>query len=104
MTLLTVTKRSGEQTEIEADAGSVMEALRNHGVDEVLALCGGALACATCHVFVDPDDLSRLPEPSSDERNLVETSSYVRQHSRLSCQIMLSPGLKSLSIQIAPEE
>lgn len=104
MTLIAVSKRSGGRVDVESDCGSVMEALRSNGVDEILALCGGALACATCHVFVDEKDLAKIPPASADERSLIETSSHFRENSRLSCQIMLSPELKTLALEVAPEE
>ena len=55
MPKLVVVNRAGEEKTIEASAGvSVMEAIRDNGFDELLALCGGCCSCATCHVYVDP--------------------------------------------------
>ncbi|HWI87577.1 MAG TPA: 2Fe-2S iron-sulfur cluster-binding protein, partial [Sphingomonas sp.] len=55
MPKLIVVTREGEQREIEGEAGlSVMEVIRDAGIDELLALCGGCCSCATCHVHVDP--------------------------------------------------
>jgi 2Fe-2S ferredoxin len=54
MPKLVVISRTGAETEIEGTPGrSVMELVREHGPDELLALCGGCCACATCHVYVD---------------------------------------------------
>ena len=58
MATLLVTTRDGTQHEIAAETGaSVMQAIRDAGIDELYALCGGCMSCATCHVHVDPADL-----------------------------------------------
>ena len=55
MPKLIVVSRSGEETTVDAASGlTVMEAIRDNGFDELLALCGGCCSCATCHVHVDP--------------------------------------------------
>lgn len=62
MPKLKIKGRSGEETIIEAQSGlSVMEVIRDNGVDELLALCGGCCSCATCHVYVDASQLAMLP-------------------------------------------
>ncbi len=81
-----------------------MEALRNNGFDELLALCGGSCACATCHVYVDPACRDQLDPMTSDEDDLLDSSKYRKEESRLSCQLHVHPGIKGLSIEIAPEE
>jgi 2Fe-2S ferredoxin len=105
MPRLTVVTRSGEEREIAGRAGwSVMENLREHGFDELLALCGGCLSCATCHVHVDADDFERLKPMSADENDLLDTSDHRVPTSRLSCQILLSAELDGLRVTIAPED
>ena len=105
MPSLIVTDREGEAREIEAETGiSVMENIRNNGFDELLALCGGCCSCATCHVHVDPDWLSHLAPMSDDEDDLLETSSFKSETSRLSCQILFSDALDGLRVTIAPED
>lgn len=62
MPKLIVVNRAGEESTIEADTGlSVMEAIRDNGFDELLALCGGCCSCATCHVHVDAEWTDKLP-------------------------------------------
>ena len=62
MPKLIVVTREGEEREVEGEVGlSVMEVIRDAGIDELLALCGGCCSCATCHVHVDPDFADRLP-------------------------------------------
>ncbi|WP_084277349.1 2Fe-2S iron-sulfur cluster-binding protein [Novosphingobium sp. B1] len=84
--------------------GSLMEALRDSGVDELLALCGGCCSCATCHVHVDESWLPRLPDMSDDEDDLLESSEHRDNQSRLSCQIPLTEDLDGLKITIAQED
>ncbi len=81
-----------------------MEIIRDAGVDELLALCGGCCSCATCHVHVSPDSLSRLEPMSEDENDLLESSSGRDTTSRLSCQISFSAALDGLAVTIAAED
>jgi len=105
MPKLIVTNRAGEETEVEAGDGlTVMEAIRDNGFDELLALCGGCCSCATCHVFVDPAFADKLPAMSEDEDDLLDSSDYRNESSRLSCQIPLTAALDGLKVTIAPEE
>lgn len=100
-----VTTREGATGEIEGEAGlSVMEVLKNGGVDELLAQCGGCCSCATCHVHIDPAFIDRLSELSEDEDQLLDTSQYRVATSRLSCQLRFGPELDGLKLSIPPEE
>jgi len=105
MTKLIVVTREGTETEIEAAEGmSVMEAIRDNGIDELLALCGGCCSCATCHVYVDPDTGASLPAMSEDEDDLLDSSDHRTENSRLSCQLVLGAGSDGLRVTIAPED
>ncbi len=105
MAKLTVTRRDGSTSDIDAKPGlSVMQALRNGGVDEVLALCGGCCSCGTCHVYVDPDWVARLPPCGEDEGDMLEGSPHRRDNSRLSCQIRVTETLDGLRVTVAPED
>jgi 2Fe-2S ferredoxin len=104
MALLRVVDRDGVEHEVDAKPGlKVMETLRelDYGV---AAICGGMCSCATCHVYVDPEWTSKLPEPMSDERELLTELSHHEQNSRLSCQIEFTNDLAGLRITIAPDE
>ena len=104
MPLMRVVDRDGVEHEIEARAGlKVMENLRelDYGV---AAICGGMCSCATCHIYVDPDWVERVPEPMSDERELLSELSHVQDNSRLSCQIEFTAELAGLKVAIAPDE
>ena len=105
MPKLVVVNRSGEESTVEADAGlSVMEAIRDNGFDELLALCGGCCSCATCHIFVDPAFADKLPKMSEDENDLLESSDHRTATSRLSCQVQMTANLDGLKVTIAPED
>ena len=102
---LNVITRDGAQQTINASAdSSVMEAIRDSGFDELLALCGGCCSCATCHVYVDPAFAQSLPPVSDDESDLLDGSPHRNDHSRLSCQVMMTEALSGLTITIAPED
>ena len=105
MPKLIVTDRSGEESTIDVEDGlTVMEAIRDNGFDELLALCGGCCSCATCHVHVDPEFKDKLPVMSEDEDDLLESSDHRNENSRLSCQIPFDSNLDGLKVTIAPED
>ena len=106
MTTISVRTRGGEIHSFDGRIGaSLMENIRNAGFDELLAMCGGCLSCATCHVYVEqfPGSAS-LPVASIDETELLEGSDYRQENSRLSCQIPFDETLSGIVIGIAPED
>ncbi|MDN4630919.1 2Fe-2S iron-sulfur cluster-binding protein [Sphingomonas sp. PsM26] len=105
MPKLIVVTREGEEREIMGEAGlSVMEVIRDAGIDELLALCGGCCSCATCHVHVDPDFVAKLPKMSADEDDLLDSSADRNETSRLSCQVAFTDDLDGLKVTIAAED
>ena len=105
MVKLVIVNRAGEAAEIEAEEGlSVMEAIRDNGFDELLALCGGCCSCATCHVHVDPAFWGQLPPMSEDENDLLDSSEHRDENSRLSCQVPISAALDGMKVTIAKED
>lgn len=100
---IVVVDEKGAESEYDAVEGwTLMEILREYGLG-VKAECGGALACATCHVYVDPQWLDRLPPARPDERDMIEDHAMEPQgNSRLSCQIVLTPELDGLKVRVAP--
>lgn len=105
MSQLIVIDRKGEQFVIEGEpTHTVMETIRNAGIDDMLALCGGVCSCATCHVYVDPEFASLLPPMSEDEDALLDGSDHRTERSRLSCQIRLSENVSGLRVTIAEED
>lgn len=104
MALLRVVDRYGIEHEIDGNTGfTLMENLRDleYGVG---AICGGMCACATCHVYVDPEWAGKLPAIQSDERDLLADLSTRQEGSRLSCQLKFTPDLAGLKVTIAPDE
>jgi 2Fe-2S ferredoxin len=90
---------------LEAPVGiSVMEVARQHGVPGILARCGGACACATCHVYVDPPWLGELTPPEDMELGMLEAAWQPRHNSRLSCQLQLTRELDGLRVSVPAEQ
>lgn len=103
--MLKVTTRQGAEILVETKEDvTVMEALRDAGIDEILALCGGCCSCATCHVHVDPAYVDRLPPMSEDENDLLDASTDRSETSRLSCQITYTADLDGMGVRIAKED
>ena len=97
-----VTDFEGKPHEIEAPVGwRLMEVIRDFGL-KIKAECGGACACATCHVYVAPQWLSKLAPPRADELLMLDDAMEVRENSRLSCQIILAPEFDRLEVTLAP--
>ena len=105
MGTINITLRDGTEQSVEAaDGRSVMEAIRDAGIDELLALCGGCCSCATCHVHVVDEWFDKLPAMSEDEDDLLDSSDHRTLQSRLSCQIAYTDALDGLQLAIAPED
>ena len=100
---LHVTDQSGAERAVAGKEGiSLMENIRSAGFDQLLALCGGCLSCATCHVYVDLEFAAALPPMGDDENDLLDGSEHRRPDSRLSCQIPVTASLDGLRVTIAP--
>jgi ferredoxin, 2Fe-2S len=96
---------SGARREIEATAGvTLMETARQHGIGGVVALCGGACACASCHVYVAPAWLAKLPPREEMEEGMLESAWEPRPNSRLSCQIHLTAALDGLEVEVPAQQ
>ena len=92
-----------EQTVEVAPDGSLMEAIRDSGFQDLLSLCGGCCSCATCHIVVEYDCVA--PEPmSSEEDDLLDGSDHRQTGSRLSCQIPLTEACDGLRLRIVPAD
>lgn len=102
---ITVVNQSGEEITVAASTGrTLMEVIRDNGFDELLALCGGCCSCATCHVHIDPAFADKLPKPSEDESDLLDSSDHRNEYSRLSCQVAVTDALEGLRVTIAQED
>ena len=97
------TDRNGETREIEGrDGWTMMEILRDAGLP-VVAECGGACACATCHVYVEDGWYDKLDPPSDSETDMLDMALAVEPNSRLSCQLTCAPELDGIKVTLAPE-
>ena len=91
----------GGSREVDATPGvTLMEAARRAGILGVVAQCGGACACATCHVYVDSSWLPRLAPPEDMEQGMLESAWEPRPASRLSCQIHITAELDGLTVAV----
>ena len=103
MPTVRATDRQGRDFELTVPEGTVlMEELRSLE-DGVFALCGGACACATCHVYVDSAWFSKLSTPLQQESEMLNELPMRQSNSRLSCQVVLAEELSGLKVTIAPD-
>jgi 2Fe-2S ferredoxin len=101
MAKITYIAADGSRYEVEADNGStVMENAIRNGVSGLEAECGGACACATCHVSVDEAFKDIVGEPEPMEEDMLDFAFEVRPTSRLSCQIRVSDDLDGLTVTV----
>jgi len=100
--VLFVVDRQGQEHVLPALPGwRAMEVIRDWGLD-IKATCGGACACATCHVYVDPQWLDQLPAPLEEETDRLDEAFDVEPNSRLACQILMSREISGLRLRLAP--
>lgn len=106
MPTMTITDENGQELRtLNAESGiSLMETLRNNNVDEILAICGGLCACATCQIYLDEDSYAKVGVPGEVEAEMIEGSGVKAPTSRLSCQIKVTDELEGLRFSIAPVE
>ena len=98
-----VTTRRGETHTLEGVEGwRLMELLRDHKMG-VEGICGGQLDCASCHIYVDPDWLERLPAARDEEEAKLDELPSWEENSRLSCQIIWGEELDGLTLTVAPD-
>ena len=97
-----VTDQKGKEHALEAVEGwRVMEIIRDYGLP-IKAECGGACSCATCHVYVDPAWLDKIPSIRDEEVEMLDEAFHQEDNSRLSCQIILDEKLDGLRVTLAP--
>jgi ferredoxin, 2Fe-2S len=101
MVKVTFVEPDGSERTLDGDNGfSLMEVAVRNGVAGIDADCGGACACATCHVYVDPEWFGKVGEPGDMEKDMLEFAGEPRETSRLSCQIRLSTALDGLKVTV----
>jgi 2Fe-2S ferredoxin len=102
MPMITFIRPDNRSERIEAEIGeSAMQVATRHGIDEIVAECGGNAMCATCHVYVDEHWIGRLAVMGEDENALLDGTAAERQaSSRLSCQIKIEQDLDGLVLRL----
>ena len=99
MPKITFTDASGESRSVDAQVGAtVMETALRNSIPGIEAECGGACACATCHVYVGPEWTEKTGKASPMEEDMLDFAFEVRPNSRLSCQIKVSDELDGLVV------
>lgn len=101
MPKITFVEANGETLDIEAEAGaSIMQAAVDNGVSGIAADCGGAMACATCHCYLDEKALAIVGEASALEKDMIEMLDSPNANSRLSCQVEVTDALDGIVINL----
>lgn len=105
MPKVTYIQPDGQRKTVDAPIGTtLMEAAVDNDVAGIVAECGGACSCATCHVYVDPAWTDKLPLPDPQEDGMLGCVLDRRPTSRLSCQVVLKPALDGLVVEVASEQ
>lgn len=105
MPSITFLLKDGSEKTLDAEENlSVMQVVVEHNIDGIEGTCGGAMACATCHVYVHPDWEERViaadNEKDEEEEDTLDTAFDIRDTSRLSCQIKVSEALDGLIVAL----
>ena len=101
MTKINFVDHSGETRTVDVENGAtVMEAAIRNAVPGIEAECGGACACATCHVYIDDAWTEKVGKPTPMEEDMLDFAYDVRPNSRLSCQIKVSDELEGLVVTV----
>lgn len=99
MAKITYVDHEGTERVVEATNGeSVMEAAIKNSIPGIDADCGGACACATCHVYVDEAFMEKVGSPEDMEQSMLDFAENVQSNSRLSCQISVRDDLDGLKV------
>lgn len=102
MAKITYVEHEGTTHVVDVENGwSVMRGAVYNGIPGIVAECGGACACATCHIYVDESWTGKLKPMEATEREMIEfVAADVRQNSRLACQVTVQPELDGLVVQM----
>ncbi|MBS0960684.1 MULTISPECIES: ferredoxin family 2Fe-2S iron-sulfur cluster binding protein [Acetobacter] len=93
-------EQDGTEHKVDAPVGlSVLEIAHKHDID-LEGACEGSLACATCHVIVDPDWAAKLSTPTDDEEDMLDLAFGLEKTSRLGCQIVMTDELDGLVVRL----
>ena len=105
MAKITFVQPDGKSQTVTAEAGmTVMETAKKNLIDGIEAECGGACACATCHVYVDAAWVEKVGKPADMEEDMLDFAFDVRDESRLSCQIKVTAALDGLIVKVPAKQ
>jgi len=105
MAKITFMQPDGATQTVDAEIGlTVMEAAKLNSIAGIDAECGGACACATCHVYVDAAWLAKTGKPSAMEEDMLDFAFDVQDSSRLACQIKVTPELDGLQVRVPAKQ
>jgi ferredoxin, 2Fe-2S len=105
MPKITYVEFNGHEQVLEIPAGlSVMQGAVNNNVRGILAECGGACSCATCHVYIDESWVERLDKKSANEEAMLDAVCDLQPTSRLSCQINVTNELDGLVVRLPAKQ
>jgi 2Fe-2S ferredoxin len=105
MAKITFIQPDGKSQTVEGETGlTVMEVAKKNLIDGIEAECGGACACATCHVYVDDAWRAKVGKPADMEEDMLDFAFDVREESRLSCQIKVSDALDGLVLRVPAKQ
>jgi len=105
MPKITYVSTDGIRHDVDVEAGySVMEGAINNEIDGIVAECGGACACATCHSYIDEAWLDKLPEMDDMEDSMLDAAYERKSTSRLTCQIEVSDKLDGMVVYVAEND
>lgn len=101
MPLINYIEANGKHHEIEVASGdTIMQGAVDNMIDSLLAECGGACACATCHCYVDEAWADKVPAATDIEKDLLEAVLEPKDNSRLSCQIVVSDEMEGFTVHL----
>ena len=103
MNKIVVKDKVGKNHSLPANPGStIMEIIRDAGLD-IEAACGGCCACATCHIYVHNEWISKLNPKDEDEESMLDQAFEIKENSRLGCQIEFDEDLNGIIVELAPD-
>lgn len=104
---ISITDREGETHQVEAPTDmnmNLMEVIRSFELapEGTIGICGGMAMCASCQCYIESDH--NLPDKGDEEEAMLSEAFFVKENSRLGCQIPITPDLEGLKVTLAPEE
>ncbi len=101
MTQIIFETAEGKRIDVEvANATTIMQAAVDNGIDAIVAECGGACSCATCHCYIEESFFNNLPSAGEVEKSMLEYAMEPKANSRLSCQVLITSDLHGMVVKL----